>query len=120
MTTTSGVDLIDVDRDEHHRAASGHAPRQVPFLASARCLSDLIDEAGLGPAIDFFSLDVEGAEMAVLGGLDFSRHGPRWILVETRRREVVDSFLAQHGYGPARQLSIHDFLYERTPTVQTQ
>lgn len=117
MTTAGEVDLLDVDRDEHHRAASDHAPRQVPFLATARCLSDLIDESGIGPAIDFFSLDVEGAELAVLGGLDFSRHKPTWILVETRRKELVDSFLMQHGYGPARSLSIHDYLYERAATA---
>ena len=117
MTTTGDVELLDVDRKEHHRAASDHAPRQVPFLATARCLSDLIDESGLGSEIDFFSLDVEGAELEVLGGLDFSRHRPTRILVETRRKELVDAVLIQHGYGPARALSIHDYLYELPPTV---
>ena len=32
--------------------------------------------------IDFFSLDVEGYEMEVLKGIDFTKHTPTFILIE--------------------------------------
>src|SRR5215472_685795 len=53
------------------------------FLAPAKTASQVIDEAGL-TSIDLFSLDVEGAEMEVLEGLDLSMHRPKAFIVETR------------------------------------
>lgn len=112
MTTTDGVDLINVDRGSHHSAASNHAPHQVGFLAKARHLSDLIDESGLGDVIDFLSLDVEGAEVGVLGGLDFGRHRFVHILVETRQIDAVERVLHPHGYSLAKKLTDHDYLIQ--------
>ena len=110
MTTTDGVDLVDVERESHHGAASVHAPSQVGFLATARQLSYLIDESGMDEAIDFMSLDVEGAELAVLQGVDFARHRFHWVLVETRNIKEVAAHLEPHGYRVSEQLSVHDHL----------
>jgi len=44
-------------------------------------LSALIDAAGLS-RIDFLKIDVEGAEKAVLDGIDFTRQRPRLLLIE--------------------------------------
>lgn len=62
--------------------------------------------------IDFFSLDVEGYELEVLKGLDFSRYRPKFLLVEARcKSDDLDNFLLDiynsHGY-----ISEHDVLYE--------
>lgn len=54
-----------------------------------RRLSQLIDDASLD-AIDFLKIDVEGAELDVLGGLDLSRHRPKVVLVEAVNPNVVD------------------------------
>ena len=59
----------------------------------ARTLSALIDEAGLGPRIDLLSLDVEGAEVTALRGLDLARHAPRFICVEARDPAAIEHLL---------------------------
>lgn len=85
----------------------------------ARSLEAILDEVGVDPGkIDFFSLDVEGAELGVLEGLNLSRFRPRWILVEARFFEEVNALLGRHGYVQEAQLSGHDFLY-RDARVET-
>lgn len=46
-----------------------------------RRLSGLLDENGLN-SIDFLKIDVEGAEGAVLSGIDLDRHRPRVMCIE--------------------------------------
>lgn len=50
--------------------------------------------------VDFLSIDVEGAELRVLLGLDIDRHRPALVCIETRDEttEAVESFFAEHGY----------------------
>jgi len=52
----------------------------------------LADEAG-SRDVDLLSLDVEGAELAALSGLDLARHAPRYICVEVRQADAVTSLL---------------------------
>lgn len=77
----------------------------------ATTISNLVDRAGT-PPVDFMSVDVEGAELSVLGGLDLARHAPQWLLVETRYPEVVEELLQSHMTRLA-QLSHHDYLWTR-------
>lgn len=79
----------------------------------ARALSDILDQHGI-TKIDFFSLDVEGYEMQALRGLDFTRHRPRFLLVECRDRPAIEQFLALH-YEPVADLSHHDVLFRARP-----
>ena len=46
-----------------------------------RSISSILDDLAR-PRIDLWSLDVEGAELGALRGMDFSRHRPAWILIE--------------------------------------
>lgn len=57
----------------------------------ARTLSSLIEEARLPSPIDLLSLDVEGAELDALRGLDLARHAPRFICVEARERAPLEA-----------------------------
>ena len=66
------------------------------------------------PVIDFFSLDVEGAELEVLKGLNLKRYRPKFILVEVRNFNQVTSFLQDNGYEYIEPLSHHDYLYMDT------
>lgn len=61
--------------------------------------------------IDLFSLDVEGFELNVLKGLDLRRFRPRYILVECRNVEEIDTYLSNHGYCQLEKLSYHDYLF---------
>lgn len=86
----------------------------------AEKLSDILDRTGISN-IDFFSLDVEGFELEVLKGLDFTRHRPAFILVEALNQEMQDKltrFLNSNKYSLIDQLSHRDFLF-KDETVST-
>lgn len=63
-------------------------------------LSRLIDRHAGGREVDLLSLDVEGAELVALSGLDMKRHAPRHVLVETRSAGEVITTLAEHYADP--------------------
>lgn len=75
-----------------------------------RTLTSVLSEVRL-ERIDFFSLDVEGYELSVLKGFDFSKVTPRFILVETAQVENVDQCL-RHDYDRIAQLTFHDYMYQ--------
>ena len=52
------------------------------------------------PALDFLSIDVEGAELQVLRGFDILRHKPKLMLIEDNLpdRLKVHAYVKQHGY----------------------
>ena len=78
----------------------------------ARTLESVLDKIPRLPTINFFSLDVEGCELDVLKGLNLSKYRPKYILVEARFFDEVDSYLQAHGYEMLEQLTFHDYLYK--------
>jgi FkbM family methyltransferase len=75
-----------------------------------KTLSACIDESQF-TAITFMSVDVEGAEFTVLAGLDWDRHRPDWLLVETDYpQRLLD---ACPGMTMEAQLSFHDYLLRK-------
>jgi len=75
----------------------------------AASLSSLLDRHHVA-RVDLLSLDVEYYELNALRGLDFSRHRPTFMLIETHSREALDSLLSP-WYQLVSQLSEHDLLY---------
>ena len=63
---------------------------------SARTLQRVCEENGMARAFDFLSLDVEGAEPMVLGGVDFDRVRPEWMLIEVRDEQVISPVVGSH------------------------
>lgn len=64
----------------------------------ARTLTSLLDEQGT-PPVDFLSIDVEGAELEVLQGLDLARYRPRLILLEDKHLYLTKHrHLRRNGY----------------------
>ncbi len=78
----------------------------------ARTLESVLENIPIPEEIDFFSLDVEGGDLAVLQGLNLARFRPRSILVEARFFDEVDELLKRHDYEMIEKLSHHDFLYQ--------
>jgi FkbM family methyltransferase len=72
------------------------------YAVTVRRASDVLDQHGV-TQVDFASIDVEGAELDVLAGLDLARHGPRVLLIENTQGLTGDERLREHlrarGYG---------------------
>lgn len=113
------VDLVDLDLmsvtlgaqsvTEETRRLSGQEGHRL--TVPAKTLSSIIDQAGEA-SINFMSVDVEGAEEQVLGGLALHRHTPDWLLVETANPAAVAALLAPQMLLET-QLTFHDFLFRR-------
>jgi FkbM family methyltransferase len=79
----------------------------------ADTLSHLLEKHGV-ERIDLLSLDVEGAELEVLRGLDFERWRPRLILMEDKCVFLSKHlFLKQKGYVLVRKLNSNSWYVPR-------
>jgi FkbM family methyltransferase len=81
------------------------------FGALARPLNAILSEAGAPALIDFLSLDVEGAEIEVLKGVDHETHRFRHMLIECRDIARLERYLAPLGYRLAERFNEHDYLF---------
>lgn len=105
-----GSDLESTDA--HLKGAAQKSP-QFTFGAMARTLSSLLDESNAPKQIDFLSLDVEGAELDVLKGIDFEKYSFKFILVECREFDRLNSFLKSKNYSFTENFSHHDYLFQK-------
>jgi FkbM family methyltransferase len=62
----------------------------IEYQTPMRRLASVLDEHARGKTIDFLSVDVEGAELAVLVGAELTRHRPKVILAESRLPVTVN------------------------------
>ena len=107
MSVAKGLDVSDVSALEHANDGSrflSDVKLRHSYGALALTLTAGLDEVRAPASFELLSLDVEGNELSVLKGLDFTKYKPRWILVETRGSEVLD-YLTCHGYRFDRALS---------------
>jgi len=114
MSVAPELDL-DLERPYEH-AATGHQfldEHEVTFTfgAIAKTLTSILVEANAPRFIDLFSLDVEGAELEVLKGVDFDHYTFGHLLVESRNINRLERFLNQKGYRLVEPLSVHDYLF---------
>lgn len=70
--------LSALDRDRMAPGAKAERVIEVPV----RTLDDILSEANAPVPLDFLSVDVEGHELEVLSGFDFTRWRPRLVLLE--------------------------------------
>jgi FkbM family methyltransferase len=82
------------------------------FGALARTLNDILIEALAPKKIDLLSLDVEGAEIEVLKGIDHNDFRFKFICVECRDIEKLEKYLNLNNYILIEKLSIHDYLFK--------
>jgi FkbM family methyltransferase len=81
------------------------------FGAVARTLNSLLLDANAPKQIDFLSLDVEGAELEVLKGVDHQAFRFKYLLVECRDFARLSAYLEKHGYRFLENLSEQDYLF---------
>lgn len=114
MTVSTGLtnDLPSVDAHlELAQQFLAAGENSVTFGSRASTLQSVMDSCSAPKEIDFLSLDVEGAELAVLRGIDFDETSFRYILVESRAIEEIATFLEPKGYRMLEQVTHHDFLF---------
>jgi hypothetical protein len=81
------------------------------FNAPAQTLNSILVKHSLDCDIDLLSLDVEGAEIEVLKGLDHSQFRFGHCLIESRSEKKLTDFMQLNGYELITKLSEHDFLF---------
>jgi FkbM family methyltransferase len=83
----------------------------------ARTLDSILEEAA-APAIDFVSIDVEGAELDVLEGFDIAQWRPRLVMIEsaTERPPEIRKYFVGHGYAFLRSVGFND-IYKPAPGI---
>jgi FkbM family methyltransferase len=114
MTTSIGLDT-DLKSLETHILQSEKFLKRGSvhtFHADARTMNSILLESPLPNLIDLLSLDVEGAELSVLKGIDHKLFRFRYILVECREITRMKKFLKSQGYFLVTKLSAHDYLFE--------
>jgi FkbM family methyltransferase len=115
MTTPVGLDTDITDPASHAQSGAlylgSEKERIFTFGALARPLSDILQEVNAPKIIDFLSLDVEGAELEVLKGVDHDIFQFKVICVESRNIQRVQDYLEPLGYEYQRQISPHDFIF---------
>ena len=66
--------------------------------SQARTLESILVESNSPRTIDLLSIDVEGNELAVLEGIDFSLWKFKYIIIETKENSEANKLLQEHGY----------------------
>lgn len=75
---------------------------------SVETLDHILADAQAPEPIDLLSIDVEGHEIEVLRGFDFSRWRPRLILLEDHVMSLdKHMFLSRHGYALIRRTGLN-------------
>jgi FkbM family methyltransferase len=111
-----GLDLYE--HASYRSDADGTAATR--SMLPARTLRTLLAEIRSPTVIDYFSLDVEGGELAVLEGFPFETHKIRALTIETRfphngvmldhaHRQPCRDLLESHGMRLVRTVHADDF-----------
>ncbi len=121
---STSVDLkLDIENPRGHAQLGSRflAKNEMSFEfgALAKPLNALLLEAAAPSQIDFLSLDVEGAELEVLRGVDHQIFRFRYILVECRDIDRLRDYLGQHGYCLVDKLSEQDYLFAEVGELAT-
>ncbi len=81
------------------------------FGSIAKTLTDILHAAKAPHYIDFLSLDVEGAEIEVLKGIDHTTYRFKYMCIECRDIAKLTDYLDPFGYKFKERLSVHDYLF---------
>lgn len=114
MSAPVGLDSDIKDPHAHAKLGGqflGDGDATFEFGAVARTLNSLLLEVDAPKLIDFLSLDVEGAELEVLKGVDHQAYRFKYLLVECRDFGRLNGYLHKQGYRFVEKLSEQDYLF---------
>ena len=82
------------------------------FGAKSATLNSLLVKAKAPTLIDFLSLDVEGAELDVLKGIDFTKYNFKYMVIECRDINKMNTYLTKLNYTLEKKITHHDYLFK--------
>jgi methyltransferase FkbM-like protein len=85
--------------------------RPMTVRKAARSVRSVLRECAAPPVIDYWSLDTEGSELAILKSFPFDEYSFRVLTVEHNWlpvRDQIREFLESHGYHRIKVLEIDD------------
>jgi hypothetical protein len=114
MSTPMGLEsdiLEPLDHAESGKEFLDNSENIFTFGAIAKTLNELLQKAKAPNKIDLLSLDVEGAEIEVLKGIDHKAYRFTYLCIECRDIIKLTSYLNLVGYELVEQLSEYDYLF---------
>jgi FkbM family methyltransferase len=115
MSTAIGLDSDIANPHAHAESGKNYLgstdEKIFKFGAAAATLNHLLISAHAPQVIDFLSLDVEGAELEVLKGIDHATYKFKIMCVESRDPARITNYLSNFDYKYLEQISPHDYLY---------
>jgi len=115
MTISDNLDLNIGDHDKFVESGEqflNEGESTFIFGAKSATLNSLLEEAEAPALIDFLSLDVEGAELDVLRGVDFTKYNFRYMVIECRDIDRMNAYLAEFNYSLGKKITHHDYLFK--------
>ena len=86
----------------------------IEFCARAETLTEILNKAKSPKKIDLLSLDVEGAELGVLQGIDFDLYSFKYMVIECHSKiylKKIVSYLKPFGYILTKNITKHDYVF---------
>lgn len=104
-----------IDPVSHHKNGLKHLQKNdtsgvvnVPAVT----LTKILHLANSPKYMDLLSLDVEGAEINVLQGLDHKNFRFDYMCIESRDVNALSEYLKKYEYSMVKKLSSHDYLFK--------
>ncbi|MCD2183568.1 FkbM family methyltransferase [Rhizobium sp. GN54] len=98
MSVTEQSTLAGNERLQRLAGGEGFTGRKKQAIeVPTATLSQVLEKHHI-KSVDLLLLDVEGAEIEVLSGIDFSIHAPTYLVAEDAYDDSVRSFLEHKGY----------------------
>jgi FkbM family methyltransferase len=115
MSTSLGLET-DIDNAENHALIGKQFLEEdetnFNFGAVANQLNNILFKANAPKQIDFLSLDVEGAELEVLKGINHNKYRFKFICIESRNIAKITDYLSINNYYMIEKLSPLDYLFK--------
>ena len=101
----------DLDIKKQKINAKKFSNKNYEFIKKGVPLNDLLSKNNTPKIIDFFSLDVEGVELEVLQGVNHKEYRFKYLLIEVRNFDRINSFLIKKNYILLNKFTKKDYLY---------
>lgn len=110
------MDLDPISWAENGRKFLSRGETVQKTWSEARTLDSILFEANSPTQIDLLSIDVEGAELGVLKGIDFTRYVFKYILIETKTGSKSHEYLVHANYKLIERIE-QNLLFAHAPSL---